>query len=231
MVRAANQVRAQRMSLPTAGPSASRPRSLRCHDSRRATAPVAPSAYGDRWRLSRSRPAAKFRRAGRRLRQQVRRGLDELRSRCYVLECWHGNDTLGDLVGGQAGSCSASPAVSRKISSASWSEAVTPSLSCTPTTTCSPPGSPRPTTPQEHRGVTQDGFFHQVRVHGAARSGDPVTGPVGVVQKAVLIEESDVVGAEPVTGEERLSVLFRQGPVLTQRHRAAYDDLADLSGA
>jgi hypothetical protein len=69
-----------------------------------------------------------------------------------------------------------------------------------------------------------------MRVHGALRGSDPVTGPVGVVQEAVLIEEPDVVGTEPVTGEERLSVTFRQGPVLAQRHRATYDDLADLSG-
>src|SRR5215470_7795024 len=31
-----------------------------------------------------------------------RRGLDELRPGCDVLECWDGYDVLGDLVGGQA---------------------------------------------------------------------------------------------------------------------------------
>ncbi len=83
----------------------------------------------------------------------------------------------------------------------------------------------------EDRGMAEDRFFDQVRVHGAVLGGDPVPGPVGVVQEAVLVEESDVVGAEPVAGEERLSVPFWQRPVLTQRHRAADDDLADLPGS
>jgi hypothetical protein len=80
---------------------ASRHRSLRCHDIRRATAPAAPSAYGDRWRLSRSRPASSAGQGG--ACGGRRDGVwMKLRSRCDVLKSWHENDALGDFVGGQA---------------------------------------------------------------------------------------------------------------------------------
>jgi hypothetical protein len=67
---------------------------------------------------------------------------------------------------------------------------------------------------QEYRAVAEDRLLDQVRVDGAACGSDPVPGPVGVVEEAVLVEVADVVRAEPVAGEERLCVALRQAPVL-----------------
>ena len=76
----------------------------------------------------------------------------------------------------------------------------------------------------QHRGLDV------VRVTRCRGTSGSVPVAVDVVEESLVVEVPDILWAKPAARQERLFGQVRHAPVAAGRHRAADDDLAELTG-